>query len=42
MLKNLKEKLKKGITKKKITTIAIFAVAVIIAIIAIVVNQSNE
>ena len=42
MLKNLKEKLKKGITKKKITTIAIFAVAVIIAIIAIVVNQTNE
>ena len=42
MLKNLKEKLKKEITKKKITTIAIFAVAVIIAIIAIVVNQSNE
>ena len=42
MLKNLKEKLKKGITKKKIATITIFAVAVIIAIIAIVVNQSNE
>ena len=42
MLKNLKEKLKKGITKKKIATIAIFAVAVIATIIAIVVNQTNE
>ncbi len=42
MLKNLKEKLKKEITKKKIATIAIFAVAVIATIIAIVVNQTNE
>lgn len=42
MFKNLKENLKKEITKKKIATIAIFAVTIIATIIAIVVNQSNE
>ena len=42
MLKNLKEKFKKGFSKKEIISIAIFAVAIIATIIAIVVNQSNE
>ena len=42
MLKNLKEKFEKGFSKKKIISIAIFAIAVIATIIAIVVNQSNE
>ncbi len=42
MLKNLKEKFKKGFSKKEIISIAIFAVAIIATIIAIIVNQSNE
>ena len=42
MLKNLKGKFKKGFSKKEIISIAIFAVAIIATIIAIVVNQSNE
>ena len=42
MLKNLKEKLGKGFSKRKIISIAIFAVVVIAIIIASVINQSNE
>ena len=42
MLKNLKGKFEKGFSKKKIISIAIFAVAVIATIIAIVVNQTSE
>ena len=42
MLKNLKEKFKKGFSKKEIISIAIFAVVVITTIIAIIVNQTNE
>ena len=42
MLKNLKEKFENGFSKKKIISIAIFAVAIITTIIAIVVNQSSE
>ena len=42
MLKNLKEKFKKGFSKKEIISIAIFAVAVIATIIAIIVNHTNE
>ena len=42
MLKNLKEKFKNGVSKKKIISIAIFTIVVIATIIAIVVNQTNE
>ena len=42
MLKNLKEKFENGFSKKKIISIAIFAVAIITTIVAIVVNQSSE
>ena len=42
MLKNLKEKFKKGFSKKEIISIAIFAVVLIATIIAIIVNQTNE
>ena len=42
MLKNLKEKFGKKFSRKKILSIAIFVVAVIATIIAIVVNQTSE
>ena len=42
MLKNLKEKFGKKFSRKKILSIAIFTVAIIATIIAIVVNQTSE